>query len=63
MKFMYDKENGAGPLAVIIFLVAFFLPLNFTYEVVLISIAILSLIYHRNEVKVSLLKLKNISIN
>ena len=25
MKFMYDKENGAGPLAVIIFLVAFFL--------------------------------------
>ncbi|MDH0659454.1 hypothetical protein [Empedobacter sp. GD03865] len=48
-------------VGLISFLVAFFLPLNFTYEVVLISIAILSLIYHRNEVKVSLLKLKNIS--
>ncbi|MDH1603275.1 hypothetical protein N5E64_11145, partial [Empedobacter sp. GD03739] len=48
-------------VGLISFFVAFFLPLNFTYEVVLISIAILSLIYHRNEVKVSLLKLKNIS--
>lgn len=46
-------------VGLISFFVAFFLPLNFTYEVVLISI--LSLIYHRNEVKRSLLKLKNIS--
>ncbi|MGV0937695.1 LIC_10190 family membrane protein [Empedobacter falsenii] len=53
--------NGMIGVGLISFFVAFFLPLNFTYEVVLISIAILSLIYHRNEVKRSLLKLKNIS--
>lgn len=51
--------NGMIGVGLISFFVAFFLPLNFTYEVVLISI--LSLIYHRNEVKRSLLKLKNIS--
>ncbi|MFV0167393.1 MULTISPECIES: LIC_10190 family membrane protein [Empedobacter] len=53
--------NGMIGVGLISFFVAFFLPLNFTYEVVLFSIAILSLIYHRNEVKRSLLKLKNIS--
>ncbi|WP_286496537.1 LIC_10190 family membrane protein [Empedobacter falsenii] len=53
--------NGIIGVGLISFFVAFFLPLNFTYEIVLISIAILSLIYHRYEVKRSLLKLKNIS--
>ncbi|MFV0224953.1 hypothetical protein OBJ96_07575 [Empedobacter falsenii] len=49
---------GVGLLS---FLLAFFIPLNFTYEAILILISILSLIYHRKEVQKYLKELRNIS--
>lgn len=53
--------NGMIGVGLMSFLIAFFLPLNLIYEITLISISILSLIYHRSELKKSLIKLRNIS--
>lgn len=54
--------NGMIGVGLLSFLLAFFIPLNLTYEVILICISILSLIYHRSELRKSVIKLRNISL-
>ncbi len=53
--------NGMIGVGLLSFLLAFFIPLNFTYEAILILISILSLIYHRKEVQKYVKELRNIS--
>lgn len=54
--------NGMIGVGVLGFLSAFFIPLNNIYEIILIVVSLISLIYHKNELKKSFKKKRNISL-